>query len=182
MVAPGFSYVGTLPDDASDQRVFSRIPRCPRPCITVLLLIHLTSPSSALETSTLRATQISQLHFQHWLYETETNSLLYTCHAVVANALGAPAGKHRFPIDDFCRGCRSAYRQQVTNVALRNVKVKALQPIDTDAFPNMANSLLLIVPDDAASWRVSSGFSRFSALAFWRCSIVTSLHPHRLTT
>ncbi|KAJ8869854.1 hypothetical protein PR048_028863 [Dryococelus australis] len=38
-----------------------------------------------------------------------------------------------------------------------------------------------IVPDDAAGRRVFSGSSRFPALTFRRCSILTSLHPLRLS-
>ncbi|KAJ8894524.1 hypothetical protein PR048_007181 [Dryococelus australis] len=36
-----------------------------------------------------------------------------------------------------------------------------------------------IVPGDAAGWRVFSGISRFPALAFRRCFMLTSLHPRR---
>ncbi|KAJ8897817.1 hypothetical protein PR048_003170 [Dryococelus australis] len=36
-VAPGFSHVGIVPDDAARLRVFSGISRFPRPCIPMLL-------------------------------------------------------------------------------------------------------------------------------------------------
>ncbi|KAJ8867766.1 hypothetical protein PR048_031569 [Dryococelus australis] len=36
-VAPGFSHVGIVPDDAADRRVFSGISRFPRPCVPALL-------------------------------------------------------------------------------------------------------------------------------------------------
>ncbi|KAJ8898434.1 hypothetical protein PR048_003794 [Dryococelus australis] len=58
---PDFSQVGIVPYDAAGRRVFSAISRFPRPCISALLRSHLISPSSALNTSLLRATQISLL-------------------------------------------------------------------------------------------------------------------------
>ncbi|KAJ8888438.1 hypothetical protein PR048_007928 [Dryococelus australis] len=62
-IAPGFSHVGIIPDDAAGQRVFVRaISRFPCPRIPALFHPHLTSPSSALETSTFRAVQISRPH------------------------------------------------------------------------------------------------------------------------
>ncbi|KAJ8867121.1 hypothetical protein PR048_032984 [Dryococelus australis] len=49
--APEFSHVGIVPDDATGRRVFSGILHFHRPCIPVLLHIHLASPTSALKTS-----------------------------------------------------------------------------------------------------------------------------------
>ncbi|KAJ8896411.1 hypothetical protein PR048_001755 [Dryococelus australis] len=60
-VTPRFSQMGIVPDDATGQRVFSKISRFPRPSTPTLLHSQLTSPSSTLKTSLLRATQISQL-------------------------------------------------------------------------------------------------------------------------
>ncbi|KAJ8867400.1 hypothetical protein PR048_031201 [Dryococelus australis] len=54
-VAPGFLYVGIVPDDATGRRVFSGLSRFPRPFISALLHAHLASPSSALKTPVLRA-------------------------------------------------------------------------------------------------------------------------------
>ncbi|KAJ8867138.1 hypothetical protein PR048_033002 [Dryococelus australis] len=48
-VAPGFLYVGIVPDDAAGQRIFSGISCFPCPCIPALLHTHLASPSSALK-------------------------------------------------------------------------------------------------------------------------------------
>ncbi|KAJ8888866.1 hypothetical protein PR048_008360, partial [Dryococelus australis] len=59
----GSLQVGIVPDDAASRRVFSGISRFPRPFIRALLHIHLTSPSSGLKTSLLRAAQISSLTF-----------------------------------------------------------------------------------------------------------------------
>ncbi|KAJ8888342.1 hypothetical protein PR048_007829 [Dryococelus australis] len=56
-VAPGFSHMGIVPDDAADWWVFSGISRVPRLCIPALLHSHLTSPSSALKTTKLGAVQ-----------------------------------------------------------------------------------------------------------------------------
>ncbi|KAJ8897860.1 hypothetical protein PR048_003213 [Dryococelus australis] len=50
-VAPGFSDVGIVTDDAAGRRVFSGISRFPRPCIPALFHTHLASPTSALVTS-----------------------------------------------------------------------------------------------------------------------------------
>ncbi|KAJ8872286.1 hypothetical protein PR048_025888, partial [Dryococelus australis] len=50
-VAPEFSHVGIVPDDAAGRRVFSEIPHSPRPLIPALLQSRLASPSSALNTS-----------------------------------------------------------------------------------------------------------------------------------
>ncbi|KAJ8875162.1 hypothetical protein PR048_023057 [Dryococelus australis] len=52
-VAPGLSTVGIVPDDGAGRRVLSGISRFPRPCITVRLHAHLTSPSSTLKISML---------------------------------------------------------------------------------------------------------------------------------
>ncbi|KAJ8883791.1 hypothetical protein PR048_015645 [Dryococelus australis] len=59
-VAPGFSHVGIVPDDAAS-RVFSGISRFPRPCNSALLRTHPALPSSALKTLMLRAAQNSSL-------------------------------------------------------------------------------------------------------------------------
>ncbi|KAJ8875124.1 hypothetical protein PR048_023017 [Dryococelus australis] len=58
-VAPGFSHVGIVPNDATGCRVFSGISRFPRPCIPALLHKYLASLSSALKTTMLRTAQIS---------------------------------------------------------------------------------------------------------------------------
>ncbi|KAJ8884384.1 hypothetical protein PR048_016241, partial [Dryococelus australis] len=60
---PGFSQVGIVPDDVAGWRVFSGISRFLRFSISVPLCSQLASPSSALKTSLLRATQFSSLHF-----------------------------------------------------------------------------------------------------------------------
>ncbi|KAJ8870796.1 hypothetical protein PR048_027095 [Dryococelus australis] len=54
-VHSGFSQVGIVPDDAAGRRVFSGISRFPRTFIPVLFHTYLTSPSSALKISLLRA-------------------------------------------------------------------------------------------------------------------------------
>ncbi|KAJ8888662.1 hypothetical protein PR048_008154 [Dryococelus australis] len=59
--APGFSRVGTVPDDSTSRRVSSGISRFLHPCIPVPLHTHLASPSPALKISILRAAQISPL-------------------------------------------------------------------------------------------------------------------------
>ncbi|KAJ8875871.1 hypothetical protein PR048_023776 [Dryococelus australis] len=65
-VAPEFSHVGIVADDAAARRVFSGISRFPRPFIPALLRTRLTSPSSALNTSILKGVQISSLtHYLH---------------------------------------------------------------------------------------------------------------------
>ncbi|KAJ8868327.1 hypothetical protein PR048_029843 [Dryococelus australis] len=67
-VAPGFSHVGNLPNDAVGRRVFSGISRFPYTCIPALLLTHLTSNSSALKIPVLRAVQISlQIHLTKFI-------------------------------------------------------------------------------------------------------------------
>ncbi|KAJ8871686.1 hypothetical protein PR048_028013 [Dryococelus australis] len=66
-VAPLFSHVGIVPDDVAGWRAISGISRFPCPCIPALLHTHLASPSSALKTLMLRATQTSvslHLHLQ----------------------------------------------------------------------------------------------------------------------
>ncbi|KAJ8894130.1 hypothetical protein PR048_006740 [Dryococelus australis] len=60
-VALGFSHVVNVPDDAAGRRFFPGISRFPRPSIPAPLHTHLTSPSSSINTSMLRAAQISQL-------------------------------------------------------------------------------------------------------------------------
>ncbi|KAJ8898134.1 hypothetical protein PR048_003494 [Dryococelus australis] len=63
-VAPGFSHVGIVLDNAAaGKRVFSGISRFPppHPSIPALLRSLIVSPSSAIKTSLLRATQISTL-------------------------------------------------------------------------------------------------------------------------
>ncbi|KAJ8881570.1 hypothetical protein PR048_018054 [Dryococelus australis] len=61
-VTPGYSRVGIVLSDDAGRRVFSRISRFPRPCIPALLHAYLTSPSSALRTSTLTIGKTSSLH------------------------------------------------------------------------------------------------------------------------
>ncbi|KAJ8897219.1 hypothetical protein PR048_002565 [Dryococelus australis] len=58
-VAPGFSHVGTVPDDSTCRRVFSGISRFPVTYIPALLHSPLTSHSSALKTLMLRAVKVS---------------------------------------------------------------------------------------------------------------------------
>ncbi|KAJ8871148.1 hypothetical protein PR048_027453 [Dryococelus australis] len=62
-VAPRFSHVGNVPGDDAVRRVFSGISRFPRPYIPALRRTLFASPSSALQTSMLRAAQIG---FYHW--------------------------------------------------------------------------------------------------------------------
>ncbi|KAJ8896278.1 hypothetical protein PR048_001622 [Dryococelus australis] len=59
-VAPGFSHVGIVPDDASGRRVFLQgSPISPCLCIPALLITHFTSTLSALKTSLLRAARLT---------------------------------------------------------------------------------------------------------------------------
>ncbi|KAJ8896018.1 hypothetical protein PR048_001359 [Dryococelus australis] len=60
-VTPGFPHVRNVPNDSAGRRVFSGMSCFPRPCIPALLHSRLVSPSSAVKTSMLRATQISSL-------------------------------------------------------------------------------------------------------------------------
>ncbi|KAJ8888368.1 hypothetical protein PR048_007858 [Dryococelus australis] len=66
-VAPGISHVGFVPDDAAGRRVSSGISRFSHPFIPAMLHTHLTSPSSTLKTSTLRAAHISALYTHLWV-------------------------------------------------------------------------------------------------------------------
>ncbi|KAJ8890989.1 hypothetical protein PR048_010498 [Dryococelus australis] len=65
-VAPGFSQVGIVPDDAVGRRVFSVFSRFPRPCIPVPLHIRLALPSlhpyGLSRPRCVRAVQIFPLH------------------------------------------------------------------------------------------------------------------------
>ncbi|KAJ8887586.1 hypothetical protein PR048_013803 [Dryococelus australis] len=70
-VAPGFSHVGIVPDDAAGcRRVFSGISRFHRPFIRALFLTYLASPPSALKTTMFKAAQVSSLaviyHFRDY--------------------------------------------------------------------------------------------------------------------
>ncbi|KAJ8886227.1 hypothetical protein PR048_012436 [Dryococelus australis] len=60
-VTPGFSHAAIVPDDVASRRVSAEISCIPYPFIPALLSTHLTSLSSALKTSLLRAVQISPL-------------------------------------------------------------------------------------------------------------------------
>ncbi|KAJ8886133.1 hypothetical protein PR048_012342 [Dryococelus australis] len=60
-VAPGFSHVGIVPDNAADRRVSLGIYQFPHPLTQMLFRTHPASPSSALKTWMLRAAQISSL-------------------------------------------------------------------------------------------------------------------------
>ncbi|KAJ8877669.1 hypothetical protein PR048_022124 [Dryococelus australis] len=69
-MAPGFSHVGIVPDDAAGLRVFPEISCFSRPFISALLHAHLASPLSAPKFSMLRAAKISSLthsnkHYQY---------------------------------------------------------------------------------------------------------------------
>ncbi|KAJ8889445.1 hypothetical protein PR048_008944 [Dryococelus australis] len=56
-IAPGFSHVGIVPDDAAGRRVFSVISGFPRRFIPALIHTHLASTSSALQTCLLTLTR-----------------------------------------------------------------------------------------------------------------------------
>ncbi|KAJ8882943.1 hypothetical protein PR048_014782 [Dryococelus australis] len=58
-IAPGFSHIRIVPDDAASRRVISGISGFPRHFIPVLLHTHFSSPSSALNTSMLITAHIS---------------------------------------------------------------------------------------------------------------------------
>ncbi|KAJ8878656.1 hypothetical protein PR048_019239 [Dryococelus australis] len=60
-VAPGFSHVGIVPDDAVSRRVFTGISRFPPPFHSSAAPYSPQSPSSALKTSMLRAFRICSL-------------------------------------------------------------------------------------------------------------------------
>ncbi|KAJ8872690.1 hypothetical protein PR048_026303 [Dryococelus australis] len=62
LVTPGFSQVGIVPDDAAGRRVFSGIFSFSHLFFLALFHTHLSSPSSALKISTLRAAQIFSLN------------------------------------------------------------------------------------------------------------------------
>ncbi|KAJ8889357.1 hypothetical protein PR048_008856 [Dryococelus australis] len=77
-VAPGFSHVGIVSDDASGRWVFFLgMSRFLRPYIPALLPTHLVSPSSALKTAMLRAAQISPLHSKMLLVKHRKKALLW---------------------------------------------------------------------------------------------------------
>ncbi|KAJ8882875.1 hypothetical protein PR048_014696, partial [Dryococelus australis] len=63
-VAPGYSHVGIVLDDAAGRRVFSGFSRFLRPCVPALIHTHLTSPSSVLKILILTAAPIAPL--QHY--------------------------------------------------------------------------------------------------------------------
>ncbi|KAJ8884418.1 hypothetical protein PR048_016275 [Dryococelus australis] len=65
---PRFLHVGIVPDDAADWRGFSGISRFIRPCLPALFHTHLTSPSSALKISLLRAAHLSSLTPSRLIY------------------------------------------------------------------------------------------------------------------
>ncbi|KAJ8878704.1 hypothetical protein PR048_019289 [Dryococelus australis] len=88
-----FSHVGIVSDDATGRWVFSEISRFPRPCIPVLLRTHLTSPSSALETSMLSAAQIPPPHLK---FSNRTNNLVLSRHGSQLNAHESSAPANSF--------------------------------------------------------------------------------------
>ncbi|KAJ8866452.1 hypothetical protein PR048_032295 [Dryococelus australis] len=111
-VTPRFSQVGIVPDDDADQRVLSGFSRLPRHHISSLLHSHLTSPSSALKISLLRAAQISSLNFhrsrspsstllgasqilQHSFWSTEISQQSLWAHSSFVLALPMPVVAHR---------------------------------------------------------------------------------------
>ncbi|KAJ8897631.1 hypothetical protein PR048_002980 [Dryococelus australis] len=62
----GYSQVGIVPEDAFGWRVFSRIFRFPPPLHSGAASYSIKSPTSALKTSLLRATQISSIIHANW--------------------------------------------------------------------------------------------------------------------
>ncbi|KAJ8888392.1 hypothetical protein PR048_007882 [Dryococelus australis] len=67
LVASGVLHVGIVPDDVAGRRVFSGSSRFAHSCILALRHSHLISPSLAINSSLLKATQISQLNsIQYW--------------------------------------------------------------------------------------------------------------------
>ncbi|KAJ8865743.1 hypothetical protein PR048_033264 [Dryococelus australis] len=75
-VAPGSSHAGIVPDDAAGSvGLISGISRFLQPCIPALLHTQLTSISSALKTSLLRAAQISPPRTRDGIHLTRMSSL-----------------------------------------------------------------------------------------------------------
>ncbi|KAJ8888332.1 hypothetical protein PR048_007819 [Dryococelus australis] len=87
VVAPAFLYVRIMSDDGAGRRNFLGISRFPRSCIPSLLHSHLSSPSSALKTSMLRAAQLFQLSKHSY------TPTIYLLHKKLINAAHRAAGK-----------------------------------------------------------------------------------------
>ncbi|KAJ8882396.1 hypothetical protein PR048_014204 [Dryococelus australis] len=152
----------TLLEDTSDWKTLgSFLSATLRPSlgsVTALKQQHVPlSPAPALVTLPRR------LHYRLFTVNTQPSSSL-----LLNGFLGLPLARD-IAVDHFTRLTCSP-----------PIKANRVQSIPSRLTPGF--SQVGTVPDDDAGRRVFSRISRFSpALAFGRCSILTSFHPHRLS-
>ncbi|KAJ8894656.1 hypothetical protein PR048_007320 [Dryococelus australis] len=164
--SPRFSHMGIVSGDASGRQVFSGISRFPRPFILALLHSHLTSTLSTLKTSMLRAAfQISHSLFAlHNIMFLQLYTSVRAIGSRVISLFFSPASNPSFFVE-----CPT--RQPEINLSANR------QVASTSEDFRMCESCRMISLVDG----VSPGYPISPAFALRRCSILTSLHPHKLS-
>ncbi|KAJ8876296.1 hypothetical protein PR048_024206 [Dryococelus australis] len=102
-VAPGFSHMGTVPDNVAGQRVFSWISRFPRPCIPGLLHTHLTSISSTLKASFSQFSRVRHMN-QGLFTKAEQHGNALRVVTLNSEVLRADEGEARYGVAPECKG------------------------------------------------------------------------------
>ncbi|KAJ8867037.1 hypothetical protein PR048_032899 [Dryococelus australis] len=87
-VAPVYSHVGIVLDDAAGRRGFSWLYRFPRPFIPALLRTHLASPLSTLKTSILLLKNVDSEHLIHHFVRLSSTSVMRALHAIIGKRIG----------------------------------------------------------------------------------------------
>ncbi|KAJ8872238.1 hypothetical protein PR048_025840 [Dryococelus australis] len=128
VVAPGFSQMGIVPDDATGRRPLLGYLPLPRPCISAPLHTRLTSPSSALKTSLIRtagnfSTPLSKNLTQFRLHSSKRQVEIHESYRVGKSISKAiPRVTHKTPYDRVKR-CRE-----------RKINTKAPERVNVDVF------------------------------------------------
>ncbi|KAJ8882789.1 hypothetical protein PR048_014603 [Dryococelus australis] len=201
-VASGFSQVGIVPDDAAGRRVFLGIFSFPNTCVPELLHTHLTPPSSALNTSMLRAAQISspthpvELGVEHRRNEGAGKREITekTRRPAESNPVRLDGRRiSDIPISTCPWSAVPMTKDTAPSVTLAYIGETAVTKRLDCSLPTKASRVKSPADSlpDFCKWEsyptmpLVDGFSRGSpvspALALRRCSTLTLFHPHRLS-
>ncbi|KAJ8883470.1 hypothetical protein PR048_015314 [Dryococelus australis] len=140
-----FSHVGIVPDDTVVRRVFSMISRFPRLFILALPHTHLTSPSSALTTSLLRAVQVSPLQCGEEAMWSDWCRLIAQGLDMFPNSLQTPATRRFRSFKDSDKMIKklntmSAYTRQKAKLKYRNrIRLERASQKQSSATPKIPN-------------------------------------------
>ncbi|KAJ8897700.1 hypothetical protein PR048_003050 [Dryococelus australis] len=146
--APGFSHVGIVPYDAAGLRVFSGISFTPQPCIPALLHTHLATSSSTLNTSMLRAVQISPLSNYA---QTAQPRKGFVTHSDKSSPITRPSGAHAL-IGRVCE-VRMLYKYNVDVVTWTGTCLQMSLPLPPQRCPPHAACGVLVAYIEWQGWQ-----------------------------